>query len=248
MIAQFRAELCKQFSIRTNLGLFSSMVALVALVILMHALGGSTEGVARRSAQLEMLGQGERLGALFAALLGAMAMTSEYRHGTIRPTFLTTPRRGQIVTAKVGVSLLIGLGFGLSAAAAAVGVQSAALASRGVNIRLDTSDYALVLAGSAAGAGLLAAIGVGVGAVLRNQVPTLVGICAWLLFVEGILAEDLFGGRLRDVGRFMPGALARAATGLDPKLASGLALLVLALYAAVAAVVGWVTTARRDVA
>jgi ABC-2 type transport system permease protein len=72
----------------------------------------------------------------------------------------------------------------------------------------------LLVSGGAAAAALWAAIGVGVGALVRNQVPTLIGICAWLLFVEGLLAGDLVG--LGEVGRFLPGAAAAAISGQDP--------------------------------
>jgi len=140
------------------------------------------------------------LGTLFAALLGAMSITGEFRHGTIRPTFLTTPRRGRVVAAKVWASMLIGVAFGLIAAAVAAGVGSAALAARGVKIQLDGGDYALLLAGGAAAAGLWAAIGVGLGAVVRNQVPTVVGLCAWLLFVEGLLSSATLAASATSAG------------------------------------------------
>src|SRR5262249_61087567 len=87
---------------------------------------------------------------------------------------------------KAGLSMVMGIRFGLIAPAAAVGVGSAALAARGLEVRLDGGDYALLLGGSAVGAALWAAIGVGLGALVRNQVPTVVGICTWLLFVEGL--------------------------------------------------------------
>jgi ABC-2 type transport system permease protein len=245
--AQLRAELLRHRSIRTDLGLFGAMLGLVALVILLHGFGLPAASLARRSNQLEVLGQGQRLGTLFAALLGAVSMTVEFRHGTIRPTFLATPRRGPVLAAKVLVGMLIGVAFGVVAMAVAAALGNGALAARGVQVRLDPGDYALLLAGSAVGAALWAAIGVGFGAVVRNQVPTVVVICTWLLFVEGLLFGDV---GLSDVGRFLPGSLAKAATGLDPQtlLAPGPAVLLLAVYAAAAAAVGWLATTRRDVA
>jgi len=244
--AELRAELLKQRSTRTNLGLFSALIGLVLLVVLLHGLSLPAKDLGARSFQLTgMFGRGEMLGTLFAALLGAMSITSEFRHGTIRPTFLTTPRRGRVVAAKVWASMLIGIAFGLIAAALAAGVGSAALAARGVKIQLDGGDYALLLAGGAAAAALWAAVGVGLGAVVRSQVPTVVGICAWLLFVEGLLAGE---GVVGDVGRFLPGALGNAASGQVPLVAPGLGAFLLALYAAAAAAAGWVATTRRDVA
>ena len=247
MNAALRAELFKQRSTRTALGLFAAMLGLVLLAVLLHSFGLAAENLGRTSQQLMVFGPGELLGALFGALLGALSMTGEIRHGTIRPTFLVTPWRRRVVAAKVWVSMLIGAGFGLAAGAVAAVTGTAALRVRGIDVQLDAGDYALLLAGGAAAAALWAAIGVGVGAVLRNQVPTLVGLCAWLLFVEGLLVGDV--ADIGDVGRFAPGAAAAAISGQDPDtlLAPALGLVLLALYAAAAAVAGALATSRRDV-
>jgi hypothetical protein len=111
-------------------------------------------------------------------------------------------------------------------------------------MQLDGGDYALLIAGGTAASALWAAIGVGIGALVRNQVPTLIGLSAWLLFVEG-----LFGEGVMSVGRYAPGLLGMAVSGQEPDtlLAPGLSLLLLALYAAAAAAAGLVATNRRDV-
>lgn len=248
MSAQLRAELLKQRSTLTNLGLLAGMLGLVLFAVLLHAFGLTAESIGGSSEQLMVFGRGEFLGALFAALLGALSITGEIRHGTIRPTFLACPRRGRVVAAKVWASTLIGAGFGLAASALAAGVGSAALGIRGIEIQLDGGDYALLVAGGVAAAALWAAIGVGVGAVVRNQVPTVVGISAWLLFVEGLLVGDVTG--VGDVGRFAPGAAAMAISGQEPDtlLAPAVALVLLVLYALAAAAAGWLATTRRDVA
>src|SRR5262245_49056834 len=186
MRALFRAELLKQRSTLTGLSLLAAMLGLVLLAVLLHALGLSPRSLDSSSEQLMVVGRGETLGALFAALLGAMSITAEFRHGTIRPTFLFTPARGRVVAAKVWVSALIGAVFGFAGGAAAAGAGTAALRARGIDVRLDAGDYGLLLAGGATAAALWAAIGVGVGAVVRNQVPAIVGLCAWLLLVEDL--------------------------------------------------------------
>jgi ABC-2 type transport system permease protein len=245
--AQLRAELLKQRSTTTSLGLLAGMLGLVLFAVLLHGFGLPAENVGGSSEQLMVFGRGEFLGALFAALLGAMSITGEVRHGTIRPTFLATPRRGRVVAAKIWVSTLIGAAFGLAAGVLAAGVGTAALRARGIGIQIGGGDYALLLAGGAAAAALWAAIGVGLGAMVRNQVPTVVGICAWVLFVEGLLVGDV--ADIGDVGRFAPGALGEAISGQDPDslLAPAVAAVLLALYAAVAAVAGSLATTRRDV-
>jgi ABC-2 type transport system permease protein len=245
--AQLHSELLKQRSTRTGVALFAAMLALVAFAVLLHGFGLAAEQLRSNSDQLMVLGRGEFLGALFAALLGALSITSEIRNGTIRPTFLVSPRRPRVVVAKVWVSTLIGAGFGLAASALAAGIGTAALRLRGIDVQLDGGDYALLIAGGTAAAALWAAIGVGLGAVVRNQVPTLIGICAWMLFVEGLLVGDVTG--VGDVGRFAPGALGMAASGQDPDtlVAPAVGVVLLAVYAAASAVAGSLATTRRDV-
>jgi ABC-2 type transport system permease protein len=247
MTRLLRAELLKQTSTRTVLGLFAAMIGLIGLAELLHGFGLPAEQLADPSRQMMVLELGELLGVLFAALLGALSITAEVRHGTIRPTFLVTPRRGHVVVAKVSVSVAIGAAFGLVGGAVAVAVGTAALDARGVEVLLDHGDLVLVIAGATGAAALWAAIGVGVGAVVRNQVPALVGICAWLLFVEGLLA-DATGG-LGEAGRYLPGAAAAAIGGQAPErlLGSVAGLALLATYAVVVALVGAIATSRRDI-
>jgi ABC-2 type transport system permease protein len=244
--AQLRAELVKQRTTRTNLWLVAAMLALVLAAVLMHGLLLPAENLADDEDQLKVVfGWGEVLGALFAALLGALSFTSEFRHGTIRPTLLVTARRDRIVAAKLLASLLIGTAFGVLAAGVSAGAATAALAARGIDIQVQAGDYAVLLLGSAGAGALWAAIGAGVGAAIRHQVPVLVGICAWLLFVETVLIGD--ANLVGDIGRFTPGALGKAASGQEPLLAPGLAVILLAFYAAAAAAAGWLVTTRRDV-
>jgi ABC-2 type transport system permease protein len=247
--AQLRSELLKHGTTRTDFGLLLAMVGLVILAVLLHGLALPGEHLDTRSEQLTtVVGWGEKLGVLFGALLGAMSITNEIRYGTIRPTFLVTPTRSTVLAAKVGTGLLFGAGLGLIATAVALSAGSAALRARGIENQLDAGAYTQFLAGSAAAAALWAAIGVSLGAIVRNQVPALIGICAWLLLVEGLLLGDLFSA-VGDVSRFAPGAAAAAVSGQDPDnlLAPGVAVAVLAVFAT-ATLVASIASVRRDVA
>jgi ABC-2 type transport system permease protein len=244
MTAQLRAELHKHRSTLTNFGLLLAMLGLVLLAVLLHALSLPADRLESASNQVEVFRFGPLLGALFAALVGALSFTGEVRYGTIRPTFLVTPRRGRVVAAKVVAGGLVGMVFGLVAVGVAVGVGSAALAARGIPITLDGSDYTLMPAGGIAAAALWAPLGLGLGALLRNQVATIVAIFLWLFFVESLLLDFVPA-----TGRFAPGAAAAAITGLDPErlLAPAPGVLLLALYAGTAAAGGALATLRRDV-
>jgi len=206
--ALLQAELFKQRSTRTNLGFLLVMLTLILFAVVLHSLGLNAGSLASRDDQMHVFGWGG-LGSLFAGLVGAMSITGEIRHGTIRPTFLVMPRRGRVIAAKAVASALIGVAFGLVAEGFALGVGSAALSTRGIPVRLDGGDYAQLIAGGAVMAALWGPIGLGLGALLRNQVATLVGLFAWLLFVEGLLF-----GALPNAGRFLPGVAGAALAGV----------------------------------
>jgi ABC-2 type transport system permease protein len=248
MSGQLRAELLKQRTTRTNLALLLWMVGLVTLVALLHVSSFSVDDLSRAENQMRIVGVGTSIGALFAALLGAMSITAEFRHGTIRPTFLATPRRVRVIAAKVAASALAGLGVGLLAEALTAGAEAAGLAARGIHIQLATGDYAQLLAGGAVAAALFAALGVGVGAGVRNQVPAVVGLCLWLLLIEPILLGDLPAA-----AKYAPGASAGAIAGAiqsqiaDTLVAPALGVVLLAAYAAMAVAAGSIATTRRDV-
>lgn len=244
-----RAELLKQRTTRTSLLLLFWMAALILLIVLMHVLSLSGAQISGRDGQLKVIGWGTSIGALFAALLGAMSITGEIRHGTIRPTFLATPRRERVIAAKLAAGVLTGIAVGLLAEGLTAGIEAAGLAVRGVHIQLTAGDYTQLLAGGAAAAGLFAAIGVGVGAVVRQQIGAVAGLVIWLLLIETTLI-----GNVPSAGKFAPGAAAGAIGGAvqtqsaSKLVAPAVGVLLLVIYAAIASAAGTVFTNRRDVA
>jgi ABC-type transport system involved in multi-copper enzyme maturation permease subunit len=248
MTGQLRSELLKQRSTRTNLLLLGWMAGLVVLVVALHVLSFSASSLAQDDNQFKILGLGTSIGALFAALLGAMSITGEFRSGTIRPTLLVTPRRTRVIAAKVLASLAAGVGIGLLAQSLAAAAEAAGLAARGVDVELAVGDYAQLLAGGALGAALFAAIGVGIGAMVRNQVAALVGLCVWLLFVEPLLLSDV-----PSVARYAPESSAGAIAGAiqsqiaDSLVAPALGVVLLVAYAALSVGAGALLVTRRDV-
>jgi ABC-2 type transport system permease protein len=246
--ALLRSELLKQRTARANRALVLWTGGLAVGVVVLHVLAFEPARLARHDNQMRILGLGTTIGALFGALLGALAVTGEIRHGTIRPTLLVTPRRERVVAAKLAASALGGLGLGLLAAALTAGVEAAGLGARGVTIGLGGGDYAQLLAGGALAAALFATIGVGVGALVRNQVAAVAGVCVWLLFVEPILLGDL-----PSIAKYAPAASAGAIAGAiqsqlaDSLVAPALGALLLAGYAAVAGLAGTIAMGRRDI-
>jgi ABC-2 type transport system permease protein len=242
VIGQLRSELLKQRSTQTAFYLLLAMFGLVAFAVALHVLTLGVDNLSTRSDQLEVFQVGTRAGMLFAGLVGAIAITAEIRYGTIRPTFLVTPRRGPVIAAKLAVSAFAGMVFGLLAEALMAAAATVGFAARGIDIELTGGDYLQLLAGGAAAAALWASGGVGIGALVRNQVGAVVGLCAWMFLVES-LSEGFVPG----AGRLLPGSAGLALAGNTDKLSAGVGVLLLFVYAAAAAAAGWVATQRRDV-
>ena len=247
MIAEIRAELIKQRSTRTLVLTFAAMVALISLAMVVHAFGLPVAMLGPRENQLMVLGVGERLSVLFGAMFGAMVVTVEFRHGTIRPTLLAAPKRSRLIAAKVLVAGVVGAIFALAGSTLALVLGQALLGSRGIGLALTDTDLWTLVLGAGVGGCLWATIGVGLGALGRNQVPVLIGISAWLLFVETLLVEE--NSSAVEIGRFAPGAAAAAIAGMggDTLLPPGAALVVLVVYAVAAVGAGWLAFERRDV-
>jgi ABC-2 type transport system permease protein len=243
MIDQIRAELLKIRSTRTTLGLVAGMVALIVLFSLLTGLLTETPHLTRAEDQRGLLGVGSIAG-LFSALAGVMLITSEYRHGTIRPTFLFDPHRSRVLVAKAAAGLLAGVALGLVGVMLGFGIGGLALHARGIRFALTGGQTALLIGGGLAAVALWGVIGVAVGAIVRSQVGTIVGLLAW-----GLIVDSLLFAFVPSVGRYSPNRAENALEGLTskhllPAAAGGAVLLV---WAAALTVAGIVATARRDV-
>jgi hypothetical protein len=214
--------------------------------IALHALGLPIRNLRSRADQLGVLiDVGVNIGALFAGLLGALLFTVEVRHGTIRPTFLATPRRMRVIAAKATVALIAGAGLGGTAAAVAVAAGRAFFHMRGITIFISAGNEAHLILGAALAGACWALIGLGAGALVRSQVPVVVGLIIWVLFIETTL-----GSTLSTVAKFAPAALARGVAGAptDALSATPVALVLLVLYAAAALIAGSRLVLATDIA
>jgi ABC-type transport system involved in multi-copper enzyme maturation permease subunit len=242
--AQIKAELLKVRSTRTTVGLLVGMTALTLLFVILSGLLSHPDALASQRDQLDLFGNGG-VALIFSSLAGVLLITSEYRYGTIHPTLLITPRRSRVLTAKLTAGLLAGLAFGAAAIALALGIGSLILAARGITPALHARQIALLIAGALTGVALRGALGVGLGAIVRNQVAAVIGLLAWDFVINGLLF-----GLAPSVGRFMPTLAANALMGLKtphllPPAAGGAVLVAWTLTLALA---GLALTQRRDVA
>jgi ABC-type transport system involved in multi-copper enzyme maturation permease subunit len=243
VIAQTKAELLKIRSTRTTLGIVLGMLALILLFSLLSGLLTKAPDLTSSEDQRGGLGVGS-LSGVFSALAGIMLVTSEYRHGTIRPTFLFTPKRSRVIAAKLAAGLLAGVAFGIVGEGLGFAIGYATLRGRGINYALSGGQTALLLFGTFAGVALWGALGVGIGVVVRNQVGAIIGLLAW-----GFVAENLLFAFVPSVGRFAPAHASDALMGLTTKhfLPPAAAGAVLLAWVIVFALAGTALAARRDV-
>jgi ABC-2 type transport system permease protein len=208
MASQLRSELVKIRSTRTNLGLLVGMVALVLMIVIVTAVAVTPHELSQEEHQRAMFALG-LAGGFIASLIGVMSICSEYRHGTIRPTFVFTPTRERVLTAKVLSSTAVGALFGLITEALAFGTGMLIISLRGADVALSTRELVAVAAGSVAVTALMAALGVGFGAIVRNQVLAVIGLVVWFMMVENIVVSVWPG-----VGKYFPLAAGDALTGI----------------------------------
>ena len=186
---------------------------------------------------------------LFTLVLGITAVAGEHRHQTITDTYLSTPRRGRVVAAKLGAYAVIGAGFGVVSAAVATSAAAAWLAAKGGSLDLGDAEVWQTLAGGVGWDTAFAAIGVGLGALVRNLAAAVAGALAWIALVEGIVGQ-LLGG---DAARWLPfragSALGRVTMNEGtPQLSQPGAALLLTVYVIAFAALGLAAVTRRDVA
>ncbi len=175
---------------------------------------------------------------------GVMAITKEFRHGTIRTAFVVTPHRSRAIGARVLASLLMGVLFGLAAIGLSIGLGHAILAGRDISFALDTNHVLWLFVGAPLMTAAWAALGVGLGAEVRNQVFAVIGLIVWAMVVD-----DLLRGLVPSIGGYTPvgASAALVADPTDCVLASAPGGLLVLGYVAALVTAGTTLVARRDV-
>lgn len=196
------------------------------------------------------------VGYVFPLVIGSLAMTTEFRHKTITQSLLVEPDRTRFLLAKLLSVVPIGLAAGVVGQLAVVAGGAPLLAAQGDGAFLGDGDVVTGLLLGVVVVALWAVIGVAVGSVLSNQVAAIVVILAFTQFVEPIVRLGLGQvDALVGAAAYLPGGAADSligasflgSTGTVDLLPRWAAVLVLLGYAAGFAVLGRLTTLRRDI-
>jgi hypothetical protein len=186
---------------------------------------------------------------LIAGLAGAIAVAREYGHGTVIPTFLSSPRRHRAALAQYGAVAAGGALIGLVGAALTALAVALALTTTEFGFMVSTGGVTRVLAASAIAGAAGAVLGAGIGAAVRNA-----GGAVACTVLTLIIAPPLIVQLIDDASSWVPAPLAIALAGVDPEAANVpsqtnafAALAALAAWALIPALVGMLSIERRDV-
>ncbi|MFG6444920.1 ABC transporter permease [Microbacterium sp. P06] len=263
-----RSELTKQFTTAIWWILALVLAVYVALVsagfgwVLAAVATGSLPGASGAQIPAAVLppivySVATSFGYVFPLLIGTLMATSEFRHKTLTPTFLATPRRGTVLAAKVVVGVVLGALYGVVGVVAAVGPGALVLAASDVPTLLGESDTWALIGRMVLAFAIWTLVGLGVGTVVRNQVVAIVLVLAFTQFIEPIArVAGGFVDALEPITRVLPGAagdalvgssaLSIAAASASEPLEWWAGGLVLLGYAAVFLALGRLTSWRRD--
>jgi ABC-2 type transport system permease protein len=175
MIALLHAELLKLRTTRT----FAAIVGTAAMLSLVLVVLGASLGV---ETDPHALFTNNSI-TYIIVLLGAIGMTGEWRHRTITGSILAAPDRVRLLTAKALSYSAAGVVLSLGVTVATMVVGTLILESRG-EATLGLGELADVLWRNLAVAAVLGPIGVGIGALVRNQIVTVIGLVAMAAVLE----------------------------------------------------------------
>jgi ABC-2 type transport system permease protein len=241
-----QAELIKLRTTRTFAGLAGVAVGIsVLLTVLVSLLTEPTE----QSVLVDVFASD--VSSLFIVVLAVVGIGGEWRHRTITSSLLAAPDRLRFLWAKTLAFAAAGIVLSVLISIAVTVAGVAILSVRDLPLP-DAGELLALYGRNALMAALLAALGVGVGALVRNQVVAVVGLLVWWFAVEPTLLA-----LVPSVGRFGPFvALSTGVTDIPPEDAGlpdvtlfppQLAALLLLVWIGAAFAAGYALLRARDV-
>lgn len=248
MIRLVRAELLKLRTTQVWFWLLLGSLAIAALVVIAPIASGDV----KTSADLANMFTGAGTAYLPVFVLGVLGVTTEFRYQTITPTVLATPSRWALVTAKMLAYALVGAVYAALCVLVQLAIAVPWLNARNVDVTLGSNDVPQALVSVFATVALFGIIGLGVGALMKNQIVAVTVGMIVLLVVNNLL---LAIPGVKQVFPYTPvGGLAALLTVHGDRTNDGVTLLspwggvvVLLLWAFIPAILGASITMTRDI-
>lgn len=250
MMRLIRAEFLKLRTTQVWFWLLMATVAVSGLLIVAQI--APSDGV-RHPHQVPDMFASSSTAYIVVFVLGVLSVTTEFRYQTITPTVLQTPSRWAIVTAKMITYTIAGILYALVAVAVQLAVAVPWLDAKNVDIRFGSGPVQHAIVGSFAVVALFGIVGLGAGALMRNQIVAVVVGILFLLVLENV---TLAIPGVRHVWPYTPAGASQAilhTTGSDHVtdgvylISTAGGVLVLVLWAVIPAIAGAAFTMNRDI-
>lgn len=193
-------------------------------------------------------------GYIVVYVLGVLGVTTEFRYQTITPTFLQTPSRWTVVGAKLITYFLLGLAYALVGVIVQIAIAVPMLSAKGVSVDFGDGKVLHAIVGVFGVLAVFGIIGLGFGALLRNQVVAVVVGIIFLIVLQPLI---ILIPVVRNAFPYLPtGGIASVLTVSGSRTVDGTSvhllplgggIVVLLLWAFVPAVIGAAFSMNRDI-
>jgi ABC-2 type transport system permease protein len=189
VILAIRSEWLKLRTVRVHLVLFIIAVAFPVVVTVLVSIFGSDPEDVQSSDFAELISGTSVISVMLFSAVAAISLTSEFAHGTIRPTYAATPNRVRVMMAKLVVNSVVAAVVSLALIAICWVAGTAIAESRGADLSLSMEDGSIgALTGLVVLAVILTWFAFGIGLIVRNSPATVSILLLWPLVAEGLIA------------------------------------------------------------
>ena len=247
------AEVRKLRTVRTTwiltaVGLVLVALTTGALVFSDLIVGPFTGSSAHVAAAIDQIGSN----AIIVLVVALLAMTTEFRHGTIGRTLQLTPSRTRVLASKLSIGVIYAVAFFVASLVVVAVMLAVATVTQDVSLQFG-GEVGTALWQGLVGLSLNGIFGVAVGALIRSQVVAITLLLVWLFVVENLVAA-----LWPEIARWLPfqalnalflsdEVLANVPEGMATPLEPTLALAVFLAYVVVAATTAGTLMRVRDV-
>lgn len=163
------------------------LASILAAALLFALLMGLVKVNGQQLASTGTSQAGMNLGMMVFMVLAALSVTTEYRFGTIRNTFLAAPKRVQVLAAKTVVIMLVGAGIALLSSFAAFFFTKILASSPASPLVLETGAQWRYVLGSAAIYPIAGIIALSVGTLIRQSAGAISLLLVWSMLLEQLV-------------------------------------------------------------
>jgi ABC-2 type transport system permease protein len=246
--ALVRSELLKIWTTRARWAYLIVIVLLTGAAVA-GEIGPADDAARSTLSHQQGLVESVGIAVLLSILLGITIVTTEFRHGTVTPTFLVEPRRERVLAAKTLAGMIVAIVFALVALAVVAAVALTWFAVIDVQTHVGDAELWKRVGQQFLSAVLWALLGVAIGTVVHSQVAALVGTLVWIFLGETLIPGLLGLIDVEGVAPYLPFHALDAAdgTGGEDLLSYGGGIAVSLGWAGALGAAGTARTLRRDI-